>query len=63
MNLVHDYRTVAVVLSVLAFAVVFATKLMTNVFFQYRQHQIDLGIRILRPNLLIESKESNLKIH
>lgn len=60
MKLVHGYRTVAVVASVAVFAVVFATKRMTNVFVQYRQHQIDLKIRILRPNLLLESREFEL---
>lgn len=57
MKLVHGYRTVAVVASVAVFAVVFATKRMTNVFVHYRQHQIDLRIRNLRPNLLLESRE------
>lgn len=48
MKLGHAYRMVAVVAdaSVAAFVVVCATKLMTTVFFQYRQHQKDLRTRI-----------------
>lgn len=48
MKLVHAYRIVAVVVdaSAAAFVVVYATKLMTTVFFQYRQHQKDLRTRI-----------------